>query len=134
MKRLNTQLAPKNGVQPLKMVLFVDEAHLLLPKEGRIGLLGSLARQGRSWGFPVWLASQDADAFETRGDKAVDFAELAECGIHLTPQTLAPAEQKRVLGGTLTRELKKGEAAVKLAGKLKVGSVRQYHRDGGRNG
>jgi hypothetical protein len=52
MKKLNTQLAPKNNVQPLKMVLFVDEAHLLLPKEGKIGLLGSLARQGRSWGFP----------------------------------------------------------------------------------
>jgi hypothetical protein len=132
MKRLNTQLSPKKGVQPLKMVLFVDEAHLLLPKEGKIGLLGSLARQGRSWGFPVWLASQDADAFETRGDKAVDFAELAECGIHLTPQTLASAEQKRVLGGSLTRDLQKGEAAVKLAGKLRVGPVRQYHRDGGK--
>lgn len=132
MKRLNTQLAPKNGVQPLKMVLFVDEAHLLLPKEGKIGLLGSLARQGRSWGFPVWLASQDADAFETRGDKAVDFAELAECGIHLTPQTLAPAEQKRVLGGLLTRDLQKGEAAVKLTGKMKIGKARQFHRDKGK--
>ena len=131
MKRLNTQLSPKDGVQPLKMVLFVDEAHLLLPKEGKIGLLGSLARQGRSWGFPVWLASQDADAFETRGDKAVDFSELAECGIHLTPQTLTPAEQKRVLGAPLTRDLQKGEAAVKLGGKLKIGKTRQYHRDGG---
>jgi hypothetical protein len=133
MKRLNTQLAPKNGVQPLKMVLFVDEAHLLLPKEGQIGLLGSLARQGRSWGFPVWLASQDADAFETKGDKAVDFAELAECGIHLTPQTLSPAGQKRVLGTPLTRDLQKGEAAVKLGGKLKIGKARQYHRDGGKS-
>jgi len=131
MKRLNTQLAPKNGIQPLKMVLFVDEAHLLLPKEGKIGLLGSLARQGRSWGFPVWLASQDADAFETRGDKAVDFAELAECGVHLTPGTLSPAGQKRVLGAPLARELQKGEAAVKLGGKLKIGKARQFHRDGG---
>ncbi|MBC7367888.1 MAG: DndE family protein [Undibacterium sp.] len=131
MKRLNTQLSPKDGVQPLKMVLFVDEAHLLLPKEGKIGLLGSLARQGRSWGFPVWLASQDADAFETSGDKAVDFAELAECGIHLTPQTLSPAGQKRVLGETLPRALKKGEAAVKIAGTLSLGKARQYHRDGG---
>lgn len=131
MKRLNKQLAPKNGVQPLKMVLFVDEAHLLLPKEGRIGLLGALARQGRSWGFPVWLASQDADAFETKGDKAVDFAELAECGIHFTPQTLSPAAQKRVLGAALPRDLQKGEAAVKIAGKLKLGKARQYHRDQG---
>jgi DNA sulfur modification protein DndE len=131
MKRLNNQLSPKDGIQPLKMVLFVDEAHLLLPKEGKIGLLGSLARLGRSWGFPVWLASQDADAFETRGDKAVDFAELAECGIHLTPQTLTTAGQKRVLGSPLTRDLQKGEAAVKLGGKLKIGKARQYHRDGG---
>jgi hypothetical protein len=126
MKRLNNQLSPKDGVQPLKMVLFVDEAHLLLPKEGKIGLLGSLARQGRSWGFPVWLASQDADAFATRGDRATDFAELAECGIHLTPQTLTPAEQKRVLGAPLSRDLQKGEAAVKLGGKLKIGKARQY--------
>lgn len=131
MKRLNTQLSPKDGVQPLKMVLFVDEAHLLLPKEGKIGLLASLARQGRSWGFPVWLASQDADAFETRGDKAVDFAELAECGIHLTPQTLTTTEQKRILGSPLTRDLQKGEAAVKLGGKVQIGKTRQYHRDGG---
>jgi DNA helicase HerA-like ATPase len=132
MKRLNNQLSPKDGVQPLKMVLFVDEAHLLLPKEGKIGLLGSLARQGRSWGFPVWLASQDADAFETRGDKAVDFAELAECGIHLTPQTLTPAEQKRVLGSSLSRDLQKGEAVVKLGGKLKIGKARQFWNSEGR--
>lgn len=131
MKKLNTQLAPKNGVQPLKMVLFVDEAHLLLPREGKIGLLGSLARQGRSWGFPVWLASQDADAFKTRGDKAVDFAELAECGIHLTPQTLAPAEQKHVLGGVLPRNLQKGEAAMKLDGQLRIGRLRQYYQHSG---
>ena len=70
------------------MVLFVDEAHLLLPKEGKAGLLGSLARQGRSWGFPVWLASQDADAFVTTGDHATNFAELAECGVHFSPHTL----------------------------------------------
>ena len=67
MKRLNRNLPVKDNMQPLKMVLFVDEAHLLLPKEGKAGLLGSLARQGRSWGFPVWLASQDADAFVTTG-------------------------------------------------------------------
>lgn len=131
MKRLNNQLSPRDSVQPLKAVLFVDEAHLLLPKEGKIGLLGSLARQGRSWGFPVWLASQDADAFTTRGDKAVDFAELAECGIHLTPQTLTTAEQKRVLGAPLARDLQKGEAVVKLGGKLRIGKTRQYHRDRG---
>ena len=47
-KKLNQQLAVKNDIQPLKMVLFVDEAHLLLPKEKKVGLLSSLARQGRS--------------------------------------------------------------------------------------
>ena len=52
-KKLSQQLAVKNDIQPLKMVLFVDEAHLLLPKENKAGLLSSLARQGRSWGFPA---------------------------------------------------------------------------------
>ena len=56
-KKLSQQLAVKNDIQPLKMVLFVDEAHLLLPKENKAGLLSSLARQGRSWGFPVWMPS-----------------------------------------------------------------------------
>lgn len=132
MKHLNRQLAPKDGVQPLKMVLFVDEAHLLLPKEGKAGLLGSLARQGRSWGFPVWLASQDADAFITSGDHATNFAELAECGLHFSPHTLPPAKQKKILNGQLPHALKKGEAALRLGGKLTTGAARQFHRDGGR--
>jgi hypothetical protein len=132
MKRLNRPLAVKNGVQPLKMVLFVDEAHLLLPKEGKAGLLGSLARQGRSWGFPVWLASQDADAFMTSGEHATDFPELAECGIHFSPHTLTDTQQKAILGGIVHRELKKAEAALRLQGKLSIGMARQYWRDGGK--
>ena len=48
-KKLGQQLAVKNDIQPLKMVLF-DEAHLLLPMEHEAGLLSQLARQGRSWG------------------------------------------------------------------------------------
>lgn len=130
-KRMNRNLAIEDGIQPLKMVLFVDEAHLLLPKEGKAGLLGSLARQGRSWGFPVWLASQDADAFVTTGDNATNFAELAECGVHFSPQSLSDAEQRRVLGGVINRELPKAEAALRLQGKLMVGPTRQFWRDGG---
>lgn len=132
MKRLNQPLAVKNGVQPLKMVLFVDEAHLLLPREGKAGLLGSLARQGRSWGFPVWLASQDADAFMTSGQHATDFAELAECGTHFSPHTLTDTQQRSVLGGIIHRELKKTEAALCLQGKLSTGMARQFWRDGGK--
>ncbi len=132
MKRLNRNLAIKNNIQPLKMVLFVDEAHLLLPKEGKAGLLGSLARQGRSWGFPVWLASQDADAFDTTGDNATNFAELAECGVHFSPHTLSDPEQRKILGGFVHRELKKAEAALRLQGKLSVGEARQFWRDGGK--
>jgi hypothetical protein len=132
MKHLNRQLAPRDGVQPLKMVLFVDEAHLLLPKEGKAGLLGSLARQGRSWGFPVWLASQDADAFITGGDHATNFAELAECGLHFSPHSLAPAKQKKILGAQLLHALKKGEAALRLGGRMTTGTARQFHRDGGK--
>lgn len=132
MKRLNRNLAIKKSIQPLKMVLFVDEAHLLLPKEGKAGLLGSLARRGRSWGFPVWLASQDADAFVTTGDNATNFAELAECGVHFSPHTLSDPEQRKILGGLVRRELKKAEAALRLQGKLTVGEARQFWRDGGR--
>lgn len=133
MKRLNKNLAVKNGIQPLKMVLFVDEAHLLLPKEGRAGLLGSLARQGRSWGFPVWLASQDADAFLTTGANAVNFAELADCGIHFSPQTLSEGKQRQVLGAVVHKDLKKGEALLRLKGKLLSGVSRQFWKNGGRD-
>lgn len=132
MKRLNRNLAIKNNVQPIKMVLFVDEAHLLLPKEGKAGLLGSLARQGRSWGFPVWLASQDADAFVTSGDNATNFAELAECGVHFSPHTLSDSEQRKILGGVIHRDLKKAEAALRLQGKLVTSMARQFWRDGGK--
>ena len=132
MKHLNQNLAVKNNIQPIKMVLFVDEAHLLLPKEGKAGLLGALARQGRSWGFPVWLASQDADAFVTTGENATNFAELAECGVHFSPHTLSGTQQKKVLGGFVRHDLKKAEAALRLQGNLTVASARQFWKNAGR--
>ena len=128
-KKLNQQIAPKNGIQPLKMVLFVDEAHLLLPKESKAGLLSSLARQGRSWGFPVWLASQDADKFLTTGSNETNFAELAECGVHFSPQSLSTSEQKQILGGVITHKLKKTEALMRHQGKLQTGMARQFWKD-----
>lgn len=131
-KKLSQQLAIKNGIQPLKMVLFVDEAHLLLPKESKAGLLSSLARQGRSWGFPVWLASQDADKFLTTGTNETNFAELAECGAHFSPHTLTDAQQRTILGGVTHTKFKKAEAALRLQGKLIIGAARQFWRDGGR--
>lgn len=131
MRQLNRNLPIVDGAQPLQMVLFVDEAHLLLPKDGKAGLLGSLARQGRSWGFPVWLASQDADAFITRGENATDFAELADCGVHLSPQTLSDSEQKKIIGQVVRKRLGPGEGIVKLRGKVSIGPIRQFWRDGG---
>lgn len=131
-KKLSQQLAVKNDVQPLKMVLFVDEAHLLLPKESKAGLLSSLARQGRSWGFPVWLASQDADKFLTTGTNETNFAELAECGVHFSPHTLKDAEQRMILGGLIHQKFKKTEAALRLQGKLQTGMARQFWKDGGK--
>jgi hypothetical protein len=131
MRQLNRALPVKDGIQPLQMVLFVDEAHLLLPKEGKSGLLGSLARQGRSWGFPVWLASQDADAFLTTGANATNFADLASCGVHFSPQTLSDSEQREILGQVLHRQLQSGEGAMRLGGKLQVGHARQFWRDKG---
>jgi len=130
-KKLNQQLAVKDDIQSLKMVLFVDEAHLLLPKENKAGLLSSLARQGRSWGFPVWMASQDADKFLTTGTNETNFAELAECGVHFSPHTLTDPEQRMILGGVTHAKLKKAEAALRLQGKLQTGTARQFWRDGG---
>jgi DNA sulfur modification protein DndE len=131
-KKLSQQLAVKNDIQPLKMVLFVDEAHLLLPKEHKAGLLSQLVRQGRSWGFPVWLASQDADKFLTTGTNETNFAELAECGIHFSPHTLSEAQQRTILGGIVHQKLKKAEAALRLQGKLQIGMARQFWKDGGK--
>jgi hypothetical protein len=131
-KKLSQQLAVKNDIQPLKMVLFVDEAHLLLPKEKKAGLLSALARQGRSWGFPVWMASQDADKLLTTGTNETNFADLAECGVHFSPQALSPADQKMILGGTIHQKLRKAEAALRLQGKLYTGMGRQFWKDGGK--
>jgi hypothetical protein len=131
-KRLNQNLAVKNDIQPIKMVLFVDEAHLLLPKETKAGLLTLLARQGRSWGFPVWLASQDADKFLTTGINETNFAELAECGVHFSPDTLTDAQQRMILGGVIHTKFKKAEAALRLQGKLITGAARQFWKHGGK--
>jgi len=131
-KRLNKNLAVRGDIQPLKMILFVDEAHLLLPKESKAGLLGSLARQGRSWGFPLWLASQDADAFITTGSNATDFAELATCGVHFSPESLTEGEQRQILGGVMHQALRQSEAAVRLQNSLKIGLARQFWKDAGK--
>jgi hypothetical protein len=128
-ERLNRNLSVHKGVQPLQMVLFVDEAHNILPKDGKAKLLEKLAREGRSWGFPLWLASQDADKFLSTG---VDFAELASCGMHFSPQTLKPSEQKQILGGVVNQDLKPCEAVLRLSNKLHIGPARQFWKDGGR--
>lgn len=131
MKQLNQVLPVVNDIQPLQMILFIDEAHLILPKEGKSGLLGQLARQGRSWGLPVWLASQDADKFITTGDQGTNFAELATCGIHFSPQLLNEKQQKNILGKVITRPLQTGDAVFRLGSSTVVGSTRQYWRDKG---
>ncbi len=93
-ERLNRNLSVRNDVQPLQMVLFVDEAHNILPKDSKARLLEKLAREGRSWGFPLWLASQDADKFMSAG---VDFAELAAAGPHFSPQTSVRRSRSKFL-------------------------------------
>ena len=131
MRKLSRQLPVVNNVQPIQMILFIDEAHLILPKEGKAGLLGSLARQGRSWGFPLWLASQDADKFVTAGNHGVDFAALADCGVHLSPETLDEGQQKSILGQVIHKPIQRGEGVVRLRGKTTVGVIRQFHRENG---
>ncbi|NBP02146.1 MAG: DUF1832 domain-containing protein [Proteobacteria bacterium] len=123
-ERLNTNLAVKNGIQPLQMVLFVDEAHNILPKDNKARILEKLAREGRSWGFPLWLASQDADKFVT---KSVDFSELASAGIHFSPETLNPRQQNQICGRTVSGPLKEREAIVKISSDVKIAKARQFH-------
>jgi hypothetical protein len=127
-ERLNQNLSVRDGIQPLQMVLFVDEAHNILPRDSKARLLERLAREGRSWGFPLWLASQDADKFLSSG---VDFAELASAGIHFSPHTLSLKEQKKILGGVVTKELQKGHAALRISGNLLYDAARQFWRHSG---
>jgi len=126
MRVMARNLPVTSNIQPLQLVIFVDEAHLILPREGKAGLLGSLARQGRSWGIPVWLASQDADAFLTTGANATDFSELATCGIHFSPHILSESKQRQILGQVITRPLQRGEAVVKIGKNTTIGTVRQF--------
>ncbi len=126
MRVLARTLPVQSNIQPLQLIIFVDEAHLILPREGKAGLLGSLARQGRSWGIPVWLASQDADAFLTSGANATDFAELATCGIHFSPHILSESKQRQILGQVINRPLHRGEAVVRIGKDTKIGTVRQF--------
>ncbi len=83
-------------------------------------------------GFPVWLASQDADQFLTTGTNETNFAELAECGVHFSSHTLTDAQQRMILGGVIHTKFKKAEAALRLQGKLITGATRQFWRDRGR--
>jgi hypothetical protein len=82
---------------------------------------------------PVWLASQDADKFLTQGTNETNFAQLAECGVHFSPQTLSPADQKNVMGNLIQQKFKKAEAALCNRGKLQsTGTARQFWKDGGK--
>lgn len=126
LERLNKNLSIRNGIQPIQMVLFVDEAHYILPKDSKAQILESLARQGRSWGFPLWLASQDADKFISSG---VDFAKQASVGVHFSPQMLSPKEQKELLGTSISKPLEKYEAVLRRGNKSTTGGTRQFWRD-----
>ena len=50
----------------------------------------------------------------------------AECGVHFSPQTLSPADQKQILGGVIHQKFKKAEAALRLGGKLQTGMAVSY--------
>ena len=128
-ERLSQNLSTRNGIQPLQLVLFVDEAHNILPKDGKAQLLERLAREGRSWGFPLWLASQDADKFVSR---SANFSKLASTAVHLSPETLKPHEQKEILGLPFKNPLGKGEGVLKTKVASETGPIRQFWRDEGK--
>ena len=66
------------------------------------------------------------------GANETNFAELAECGVHFSPQTLTDSDQKMILGGVVHQKLQKGEAVLRLQGKLATGMARQFCKDGGK--
>lgn len=80
---------------------------------------------------PVWIASQDADKFVTGEAEGTNFAQLAECGVHFSPQTLSATDQKNVLGNVINQKFKKAEAALCNRGKLQsTGMARQIWKEG----
>ena len=120
-KRLNKNLSVKSGIQPLKMILFVDEAHLLFPKESKAGLLGSLAPdKGDLGAFPLASITRCRCVLlrlvRTRRT-------LPNCSLrlHFSPETLSEGEQRQILGALLSHPLKQGEAAVRLHKKRRTG-------------
>ena len=65
--------------------------------------------------------------------RGTNFAQLAECGVHFSPQTLSVADQKNVLGSLISQKFKKAEAALCHRGKLQcTGIARQLWKDGGK--
>jgi hypothetical protein len=62
----------------------------------------------------------------------IDFAELASCGVHFSPESLSTPQQKQILGGALSRQLNKAEAVLRLHGKMKTGQAGQFWKDGGK--
>ena len=68
----------------------------------------------------------------TAGTNETNFVELAECGIHFSPQTLTEAQQRMIVGGVIHTKFKKAEAALRLQGKLITGAARQFWRDAGK--
>jgi hypothetical protein len=78
------------------------------------------------------MASQDADKFLSSGTNETNFADLAECGVHFSPQSMTDAQQRTILGGVVHQKLRKAEASLRLQSKLQTGVARQFWKNGGR--
>ncbi len=70
--------------------------------------------------------------FITTGDQSTNFADLATCGIHFSPQLLNEREQKNIFGNIISKKLEKGETILRLGSETLVGEARQYWRDQGK--
>jgi hypothetical protein len=68
----------------------------------------------------------------TSGTNETNFIQLADCGIHFSPQNLSERDQRNILGKIITKPLDKGEAVLRLSETTSIGPVRQYYRNQGR--
>jgi hypothetical protein len=84
-------------------------------------------------GFVHRTADPPSESDRERSGRYEIANQLAERGVHFSPQTLTPADQKNVLGSVIHQKFKKAEAALCRSGKLQItGMARQFWKDGGK--
>ena len=88
-------------------IVFIDTSHAF---HHTMEELVVYAPRVSSGGF---IVLHDTEVERPDGTNETNFADLAECGVHFSPQTLSPADQKLILGSVIHQKFKKAEAALR---------------------